>query len=186
MQSRTGIFSQLVRDHMAPATAVLDHRAKLSEVLGAMAAGTSTSALLTNDAGMVRELRRATTDMAKSSPAFLSELQRETARAGVALGWFGRLATEKDEPEHRGDMNPKHRGTLPLVGTIPGSEGCGLDPRRDQCLEDTVARWAVRYPRSQGALTGSARWSRHRDLHHCRHGCGYTREPTGHRVECHG
>ncbi|MEE8535506.1 MAG: putative nucleotidyltransferase substrate binding domain-containing protein, partial [Kiloniellales bacterium] len=67
---------------------------------------------------MAAELRRAVTDMVGSSPAFLGELQRESARADVALGWFGRLVTEKDKPGHRGEVNLKHRGTLPLVGSV--------------------------------------------------------------------
>ncbi len=67
---------------------------------------------------MAAELRRVVTDMAGSSPAFLGELQRESARADVALGWFGRLVTEKDKPGHRGEVNLKHRGTLPLVGSV--------------------------------------------------------------------
>jgi CBS domain-containing protein len=67
---------------------------------------------------MVRQLRRVVVEMAESSPAFLSELQREQARVGVALGWFGRFVTEKDKPEHRGEINLKHMGTIPLVGAL--------------------------------------------------------------------
>lgn len=64
------------------------------------------------------ELREAVTLMAKSSPAFLSELQQEVARTGVALGWFGRLRTENDTPEHKGKINLKHSGTMPLVSNL--------------------------------------------------------------------
>jgi signal-transduction protein with cAMP-binding, CBS, and nucleotidyltransferase domain len=64
---------------------------------------------------MAEELRRHVTKMARSKPAFLAELNREVSRAGVALGWFGRFAVEKEKPEHRGKINLKHRGTLPLV-----------------------------------------------------------------------
>jgi signal-transduction protein with cAMP-binding, CBS, and nucleotidyltransferase domain len=67
---------------------------------------------------MVAELRRVVTDMVGSSPAFLGELHRESARADVALGFFGRLVTEKDKPDHRGEVNLKHMGTLPLVGSV--------------------------------------------------------------------
>jgi signal-transduction protein with cAMP-binding, CBS, and nucleotidyltransferase domain len=67
---------------------------------------------------MVRDLRRVVVEMAKNSPAFLSELQREASRVGVALGWFGRFVTEKDKPEHRGEINLKHMGTMPLVSAL--------------------------------------------------------------------
>ena len=67
---------------------------------------------------MVRDLRRVVVDMAKNSPAFLTELQREASRVGVALGWFGRFVTEKDKPEHRGEINLKHMGTMPLVSAL--------------------------------------------------------------------
>ncbi len=70
------------------------------------------------DAGMVRELRRGVMQMVKSSPAFLTELHHESSRIGVALGWFGRLATERDKPEHKGKVNLKHSGTLPLVTNL--------------------------------------------------------------------
>ncbi|MDX1426173.1 MAG: putative nucleotidyltransferase substrate binding domain-containing protein, partial [Kiloniellales bacterium] len=63
-------------------------------------------------------LRHVVVEMAENSPAFLAELQREQARVGVALGWFGRFVTEKDKPEHRGEINLKHMGTLPLVGAL--------------------------------------------------------------------
>lgn len=67
---------------------------------------------------MVRDLRAVVVEMAKNSPAYLSELHREASRSGVALGWFGRFATERDKPEHRGEINLKHRGTLPLVSSL--------------------------------------------------------------------
>ncbi len=67
---------------------------------------------------MVRQLRRVVVEMAENSPAFLAELQREQTRVGVALGWFGRFVTEKDKPEHRGEINLKHMGTIPLVGAL--------------------------------------------------------------------
>jgi len=67
---------------------------------------------------MVQDLRQTAVEMAKNSPAFLTELQRETARVGVALGWFGRFVTEKDKPEHRGEINLKHMGTMPLISAL--------------------------------------------------------------------
>ena len=67
---------------------------------------------------MAEELRGHVTRMARSSPAFLAELNREMERSAVALGWFGRLAVETDKPEHKGKINLKHRGTLPLVSAL--------------------------------------------------------------------
>jgi signal-transduction protein with cAMP-binding, CBS, and nucleotidyltransferase domain len=67
---------------------------------------------------MAEELRREVTEMARSSPAFLAELNREVSRAGVALGWFGRFLVEKQKPEHKGKINLKHSGTLPLVSCL--------------------------------------------------------------------
>ena len=67
---------------------------------------------------MVRDLRAVVVEMVRNSPAYLAELHRESARSGVALGWFGRFVTERDKPEHRGEINLKHRGTLPLVSSL--------------------------------------------------------------------
>jgi len=70
------------------------------------------------DPARVGVLRESVTTMARGSPAFLAELQRESARQGVALGWFGRLITERDKAGHRGEINLKHAGTLPLVSAV--------------------------------------------------------------------
>jgi len=67
---------------------------------------------------MVRDLRAIVVEMVRNSPAFLSELHHESARTGVALGWFGRFATEREKPEHRGEINLKHMGTMPLVSAL--------------------------------------------------------------------
>jgi len=67
---------------------------------------------------MAEELRRKVTKMARSSPAFLAELNREVSRAGVALGWFGRFVVEKKKKDHMGKINLKHSGTLPLVSCL--------------------------------------------------------------------
>ncbi len=64
------------------------------------------------------DLRDQVSVMVKASPAFLRELLKETSRAQVALGWFGSFVTEKDKPEHKGKMNLKHSGTLPLVSNL--------------------------------------------------------------------
>ena len=69
-------------------------------------------------ADFVTEMRANITAMLKSSPAFLRALEQEATRFGVALGWFGRLLTEKEKPEHKGEINLKHAGTMPLVTGI--------------------------------------------------------------------
>lgn len=65
-----------------------------------------------------KELRRAATKMAKKSPAFLDELQKVATEYGVALGWFGRFVTEKHDEAHKGAINLKHMGSLPLVSCL--------------------------------------------------------------------
>ena len=67
---------------------------------------------------MAEELRGHVTRMTRSSPAFLAELNREISRIEVAVGWFGRFVVEKDKPEHRGKINLKHSGTLPLISSL--------------------------------------------------------------------
>jgi signal-transduction protein with cAMP-binding, CBS, and nucleotidyltransferase domain len=66
----------------------------------------------------VHELRRHAGDLIGGSPAYLREMAHEVHEHGVALGWFGRFLTEKEKPEHKGEINLKHAGTMPLVGCI--------------------------------------------------------------------
>ncbi len=68
-----------------------------------------------------RELRREANAMLHKNPAYLQAIEAELYEYGVALGWFGRFITEtgKDgKKEHKGKINLKHAGTLPLVGSI--------------------------------------------------------------------
>jgi signal-transduction protein with cAMP-binding, CBS, and nucleotidyltransferase domain len=64
------------------------------------------------------ELRRHANDLIGSNPAYLRGMEHEIHEQGVALGWFGRFLTEKEKPEHKGEINLKHAGTMPLVGSI--------------------------------------------------------------------
>jgi signal-transduction protein with cAMP-binding, CBS, and nucleotidyltransferase domain len=66
----------------------------------------------------VRELRRHATAMVQANPAYLKGMERIATDYGVALGWFGRFVTDKEKPEHKGEINLKHTGTLPLVACI--------------------------------------------------------------------
>ena len=66
-------------------------------------------------ADFATELRRDVLTMLKSTPAFLQALEHEATRFGVALGWFGRLRTETEKPQYKGEVDLKHAGTMPLV-----------------------------------------------------------------------
>jgi signal-transduction protein with cAMP-binding, CBS, and nucleotidyltransferase domain len=65
-----------------------------------------------------RELRRHANELTRRSPFYLQQMEAVVHDYGVALGWFGRFVTEKEKPEHKGEMNLKHSGTLPLVACI--------------------------------------------------------------------
>ncbi len=64
------------------------------------------------------DLRRHAIAMIGNSPAYLQGMEQVVRDFGVALGWFGRFITEKENPEHMGAINLKHAGTLPLVSWI--------------------------------------------------------------------
>ena len=66
----------------------------------------------------ISELREAALAMAGSGSAFLHVLAGEATRHDVALGWFGRFVTEHEKPEHKGKIDLKHAGTLPLVSSV--------------------------------------------------------------------
>ena len=63
-------------------------------------------------------LRETVTGTVKANPSFLRAMYEDDVEHGVALGWFGRFVTEKDDPDHLGAINLKHTGTLPLVGSL--------------------------------------------------------------------
>ncbi len=67
------------------------------------------------EAAMADRLRGFVTKTAGGNPAFLSEMYADDVDHGVALGWFGRFITEKDDKDFKGQLNLKHTGTLPLV-----------------------------------------------------------------------
>jgi len=67
------------------------------------------------DPAMANELRSHVMRVAGGNPSFLREMYEDDREHGVALGWFGRFITEKDDEDHMGEMNLKHTGTLPLV-----------------------------------------------------------------------
>lgn len=61
------------------------------------------------------DLRAHVTRLAANNPALIQAMHRDDTEHGVALGLFGRLVTEKEVDAHRGEINLKHTGTLPLV-----------------------------------------------------------------------
>ncbi len=67
------------------------------------------------ETAMAENLRGFVTRTAGGNPAFLGEMHADDIDHGVALGWFGRLLTDKEDKDHKGKMNLKHTGTLPLV-----------------------------------------------------------------------
>ena len=67
------------------------------------------------DRAMASRLRRHVTELTKGNHSFLREMYRDDAEHGIALGWFGRFITVRDNAKHRGKINLKHTGTLPLI-----------------------------------------------------------------------
>jgi signal-transduction protein with cAMP-binding, CBS, and nucleotidyltransferase domain len=67
------------------------------------------------EADMARDLRGFVTKTASTNPSFLLEMHADDTEHQVALGWFGRLLTDQEDNGHKGQMNLKHTGTLPLV-----------------------------------------------------------------------
>ena len=70
------------------------------------------------DAAMAEELRAVVTRITRANPAFLRDMYADDAEHGIALGFFGRFITERKEKEHKGKINLKHTGTLPLVESV--------------------------------------------------------------------
>ncbi|MDE0386935.1 MAG: DUF294 nucleotidyltransferase-like domain-containing protein [Defluviicoccus sp.] len=67
------------------------------------------------DARLAAALREHVTRRTAGNEAFLRELHATSRDHGTALAWFGRFATERADPAHRGKVNLKMHGTLPLV-----------------------------------------------------------------------
>jgi CBS domain-containing protein len=63
-------------------------------------------------------LRRSVTGLVRNNRAFLRQMFQDKVGHNVALGFFGGFVTEREQREHRGRVNLKHTGTIPLVGAI--------------------------------------------------------------------
>ena len=64
------------------------------------------------------ELRNRVTDYLKTNHFFLQDMYHEEKDHNVALGWFGGLQVEKDNKEHKGTVNLKHTGIIPLIEAV--------------------------------------------------------------------
>jgi signal-transduction protein with cAMP-binding, CBS, and nucleotidyltransferase domain len=69
-------------------------------------------------AGMAADLRDHMISRISRNFPFLQAMYGDEVEHGVALGLFGRFQTERDDPDHRGQINLKHTGTLPLVNAV--------------------------------------------------------------------
>ncbi len=64
------------------------------------------------------ELRRHITDVCRRNKSFLRDMEAEDQDNGIALGFFDRFITAKDDEEHKGMMNLKQSGSLPLIEAV--------------------------------------------------------------------
>jgi CBS domain-containing protein len=67
------------------------------------------------DATLSQALRRHLMQGIAATPSFVRDLFAIEADHGAALGWFGRLRSERDKQDRPGMINLKLRGSFPLV-----------------------------------------------------------------------
>lgn len=67
---------------------------------------------------LAADLRQRITGIVRNNHHFLRQMFQDKVGHNVALGFFGGFVTEKEKREHRGQVNLKHTGTIPLVGAI--------------------------------------------------------------------
>ncbi len=67
------------------------------------------------EAALARELRAFVTETVPRHPLFLREMFGIQADHRAALGLFNRFVTERQDPAHKGQINLKLMGTLPLA-----------------------------------------------------------------------
>jgi signal-transduction protein with cAMP-binding, CBS, and nucleotidyltransferase domain len=63
-------------------------------------------------------LRATILELVRANPGFLRAMFGVLADHRAGLGWFGRLLTERDDPTHKGHINLKYAGTLPLAEAV--------------------------------------------------------------------
>jgi signal-transduction protein with cAMP-binding, CBS, and nucleotidyltransferase domain len=67
------------------------------------------------EAQLAETLREVILGEAGAHRRFLRDMFGVQAEHRAGLGWFNRLLTERGDPEHRGRVNLKYAGTLPLA-----------------------------------------------------------------------
>ncbi|MFO1068769.1 MAG: DUF294 nucleotidyltransferase-like domain-containing protein [Geminicoccaceae bacterium] len=70
------------------------------------------------ETALAAALRRTVTERAAGSPHFLHAMHSLAAGHGAGIGWFGRFLTERHDPAHRGEIELKRSGTLPLSEAV--------------------------------------------------------------------
>jgi signal-transduction protein with cAMP-binding, CBS, and nucleotidyltransferase domain len=70
------------------------------------------------DAGLAEQLRGVLLRLCQANPRFLRAMFGVQADHRTALGWFNRLLTERADPAHRGEVDLKYAGTLPLAEAV--------------------------------------------------------------------
>ncbi len=67
------------------------------------------------DPALAAELRRYVTNITKGNAHFLRAIYLSDRAHGTPLRWFGRIATERSDPDNKGKVSLKLYGSLPLV-----------------------------------------------------------------------
>jgi len=70
------------------------------------------------DARLADDLRRTILRVCRANPGFLRDMFGVQADHRAGIGWFGRLLTERADPAHKGQINLKYAGTLPLAEAV--------------------------------------------------------------------
>jgi signal-transduction protein with cAMP-binding, CBS, and nucleotidyltransferase domain len=70
------------------------------------------------ETSLAEELRTLILRLCQANPGFLRDMFGVQADHRAALGWFGRILTERADPAHRGQVNLKYAGTLPLAEAV--------------------------------------------------------------------
>jgi CBS domain-containing protein len=70
------------------------------------------------ESSLAEELHGVILRLCQANPGFLREMFDAQTDHRAGLGWFGRLLTERADPAHRGQINLKYAGTLPLAEAV--------------------------------------------------------------------
>jgi CBS domain-containing protein len=70
------------------------------------------------DPELARQLRSRVTELVRHNRSFLRQVYDDYVQHGASLGMFGGFVLERSNPDHRGQVNLKYTGVLPLVGAV--------------------------------------------------------------------